>query len=85
MPGIALPSYPRSELPAAITRTLHNVGGDEIPGDQVVFAAFNYGDTRALGFASAMPWSCLYGAARLRGWRPKSLALLRAVMACREL
>jgi hypothetical protein len=77
---VAVPSYRRDALPNDVNRTLHNVGGNEVPGDQVVFAAFNYGDTRALSYAAALPWPCLLRASRLRGWRPKSAALLRAVM-----
>ncbi len=48
-----------------------------------VVHAFNYGDTRALSFAAGMPWACLARAADKSGWRPKSLALLGAVMSCR--
>jgi hypothetical protein len=49
----------------------------------VAFAAFNYGDVHAISFASGLPWLALYQADRVRGWRPKSHALLRAVMADR--
>ena len=72
--------YPRESLPESVQHTLHNVGGTEIAGRHVVFAAFNHGDISAISYASALPWSCLLAAARLRGFRPKSLALLRAVM-----
>jgi hypothetical protein len=78
------PSFALDALPETVRRTLHNVGSGPIPGHQVAFAAFNYGDTRALCFAAGMPWVCLDVAARLGGWRPKSLALLRAVLAYRE-
>lgn len=71
------------DLPHAVRRCLHNVGAGPVPGQQVVFAAFNYGDPRALSFASGMPWPCLYRAARMPGFRAKSLGLLRAVMAYR--
>ncbi len=77
------PFYAAAELPEPVRRCLHNVDGARVPGDQVVFAAFNYGDTRALSFASAMPWACLRRAARRSGFRPKSLALLRAVLQVR--
>lgn len=56
-----------------------------IPGDQVVFYAFNYGCVGAIGFASGLPSACLEKAAAQRGWRPKSRALLRAVMSYRGL
>lgn len=72
--------YPKNALPESIAGTLHNVGGTAIAGRQIVFAAFNYGDTAAISYASTLPWSCLHAAERMRGWRPKSLALLRAVM-----
>jgi len=77
---VAAPAYLLEELPPEVRRTLHNVEDGTVPGHQVVFAAFNYGDERALSFAAGMPWSCLLQAARLPGFRPKSLALLRAVM-----
>jgi hypothetical protein len=80
----SVPSFSREDLPESVLRTLHNIGGREIPGHQIVFAAFNYGDTRAISYASALPWSCLQAAARLRGWRPKSAALLAAVMRYRK-
>lgn len=77
------PAFERSELPAEVRACLHNVGDGAIPGHRVVVEAFNQGDTRALSFASAMPWPCLYRAARSRALRPKSRALLRAVMSYR--
>lgn len=68
-------------LPESVRRSLHNLGKDAIvPGNQVAFAAFNRGDTLALCWASGLPWPCLRHAARLPGFRPKSLALLFAVM-----
>ena len=70
-------------LPESVRRCLHNVAPGPVPGQQVVFAAFNYGDTRALSFAAGMPWPCLYRAASMPGFRAKSLGLLRAVMAYR--
>jgi hypothetical protein len=51
-----------------------------MPGDQVVFYCFNYRDVRAISYAAGMPWLCLVHAAARRGFRPKSLSLLRAVM-----
>jgi hypothetical protein len=77
------PAFRTDRLPWAVRRTLHNVQHGLVPGHQVAFAAFNYGDTRALSFAAGLPWLCLYRAARLGGWRPKSRALLQAVAACR--
>ncbi len=85
MARVEPPSYPRAALPEAVRRCLHNVGGDRVPGHQVAFAAFNYGDERALSFAAGLPWACLYRAEKVPGFRPKSLALLRAVMSWRGL
>jgi hypothetical protein len=80
------PLYETRTLPEPVRRALYNLDGVvAVPGHQVVFCAFNYGETRALSFAAGMPWLCLHRAARLRGWRPKSLALLKAVMRCRDL
>jgi hypothetical protein len=80
---VAPPSFEKGLLPPEVQAALHNVGDGPVPGRQVAFAAFNYGDERALSFAAGLPWSCLYQAARMRGFRAKSLALLRAVMAFR--
>ena len=84
MARIESESIDRRRLPDSVARTLHNVGGDRIPGHQVVFAAFNYGDTRALCYAAGLPWAYLLRASQLRGWRPKSRALLMATLAIRR-
>jgi hypothetical protein len=74
-------AYRWADLPAAVQRCLHNLDEDTwVPARQVAFAAFNYGDVHAISFASGLPWLALYQADRVRGWRPKSHALLRAVM-----
>lgn len=80
---VAPPSFDRDDLPDAVRRTLHNVGAGPIPGHQVAFAAFNYGRVDALCWAAGLPWICLERADALRGWRPKSHALLRAVLFAR--
>jgi hypothetical protein len=77
------PSYAYDSLPVEMRRALHNVSSGPVPGHQIVFAAFNQGEPRALSFAAGMPWICLHHAARVPGFRPKSLALLCAVMAYR--
>lgn len=77
------PCFDKRSLPLSVQNALHNVRDGDVPGQQVAFAAFNYGDERALSFAAGLPWSCLYQASRMRGFRPKSFALLRAVMAHR--
>jgi len=83
MDRVEAPSYDAADLPLAVQRCLHNVETGLVPGHQVAMAAFNYGDTRALSFAAGMPWPCLRRAARTPGLRPKSLALLRAIMVYR--
>ena len=76
-----LPSYAFDDLPVAVQRALYNLReGSRVPAHQVAFAAFNYGDVDAISFAAGLPWLALYQANRVRGWRPKSHALLRAVM-----
>lgn len=85
---VPVPALPRASLPDAVLQSLYNLaelaGSDEgaadIPGDQIAFYAFNYGSTAAVSFASGLPWLCLHRAARRPGWRPKSRALLSAVM-----
>ena len=79
-------SFPMRSLPESVRRALHNLGDDAVvPGDQVAFAAFNRGDTSALSWASGLPWPCLRHAALVSGFRPKSLALLLAVMRWRSI
>jgi hypothetical protein len=75
--------YQVHDLPPAVHSCLLNLDCSEIGGAQLVFHAFNYGTTEALSFASGLPWLCLLRAAEWRGFRPKSHALLRAVMAYR--
>lgn len=90
------PMYSTRELPRAVREALYNSSAADasasessavalVPGDQVVFYCFNYGDVRAISYGAGMPWLCLVRAATRRGFRPKSLALLRAVMAVRGL
>lgn len=89
------PTYATRELPRAVREALYNssaaeasggessVAATHVPGDQIVFYCFNYGDVRAISYGAGMPWLCLVHAAVRRGFRPKSLSLLRAVMAVR--
>jgi hypothetical protein len=84
---VPMPRLARRQLPAAVQQALYNlvdleggVGSDEVPADQVAFYAFNYGSPSAMSFASGLPWLCLQRAAQRPGWRPKSRALLAAVM-----
>lgn len=79
------PKYEVAHLPAAVRSTLLNLDNPQIDGAQLVFHAFNYGSTEALCFASGLPWLCLLRASELSGYRPKSYALLRSVLAYREI
>jgi hypothetical protein len=75
------PSYSLSALPPHVRRCLHNLDEDAIvPGPQVAFAVFNRGESAALSWAAGMPWVCLKAARKLPGFRPKSRALLDAVL-----
>ena len=77
-------TYRLSELPPAVSAAVYNQHpAASIPGAQLAFYCFNYGDLSAAQFAAALPWLPLYQAARMRGWRPKSRGLLRAVNAAR--
>jgi hypothetical protein len=81
-----LPVFEFGVLPPAVRGSLYNLTeGAKVPAHQVVFAAFNYGDAAAISFAAGLPWLALYQANRVRGWRPKSHALLLAVMRGRGL
>ena len=84
---VPVPALPRSSLPDAVLQSLYNLAeptrpgkGADIPCDQIAFYAFNYGSTAAVSFASGLPWLALHRAARRPGWRPKSRALLAAIM-----
>lgn len=73
-----------AELPRPVREALYNLSGvDEVPGHQLAFYCFNYGDLAAISFASGLPWLALYQAARLPGWRPRSRGLLDAVLRSR--
>jgi len=78
------PSHRWESLPPSVRATLHNLEpGSSVPGPQLVHRAFNAGDVAAISFASSLPWLCLYQANEMRGFRPKSHALLRAVLRAR--
>ena len=51
------PAYRLAELPPAVRNALYNLGPDgEVPGHQVAFYCFNYGDLAAISFAAGLPW-----------------------------
>ncbi len=77
-------TFRMAELPRHVQETLFNLAPDaDVPGDQLAFHCFNYGGTAAMSFAAGLPWRCLSMAQRKRGWRPKSLGVLDAVVRTR--
>lgn len=77
-------AYPVAALPPDVVAALYNLDcAGVVPGRQLAFYCFNYGRMTAIMFAAALPWLDLHQASRLRGWRPRSLGLLRAVMKVR--
>lgn len=76
--------YPSSALPPHVRAVLYNLQPTAtVPGHQLAFYCFNYGGLDVVSWAAAMPWLDLYQAARMRGWRPRSLGLLQAVLRAR--
>ena len=73
-----------ADLPGPVQAALYNLEADSVvPGRQVAFYCFNYGDLSALSFAAGLPWLALYQARHLPGHRSRSLGLLRAVLRAR--
>ncbi|MDP3717762.1 MAG: hypothetical protein Q8T13_08385 [Acidobacteriota bacterium] len=80
------PTYKVADLPPAVRDALYNLTADsEVPGHQLAFYCFNYGDLAAVSFAAGLPWLALYQAGRLPGFRPRSRGLFEAVMRARGL
>ena len=78
--------YRSADLPAAIQAALYNLPvSAKVPGHQLVFYCFCYGDLSAMSFAAGLPWIDLYQAARMRGWRARSRGLLESVMEARHI
>jgi hypothetical protein len=78
------PRYPVASLPEAVRAALYNLDlQSSVPGAQLAFYCFNYGELPALCFAAGLPWLALYQAWRSRGWHEKSRGLLRAVLVAR--
>ena len=78
--------YVIADLPAHVRDALYNLdAGGTVPGHQLAFYAFQYGDTRAACFAAGLPWLDLWQADRMRGWRARSHGLLRAVLTQRAI
>jgi len=71
-------------LPSSVQAALYNLElSAPVPGRQLAFALFHYGDLAALSFAAGLPWLSLYQAARLPAWRPRTRGLLEAVLRVR--
>jgi len=78
-------TYPVTSLPPSVRAALYNLSDDAVvPGAQLAFYCFNYGDLAATHFAAGLPWLPLYQAYRMRGWRRQSQGLLRAVLVARK-
>lgn len=78
--------YRLSDLPSEVRSCLYNLRDDAtLPGRQLAFYCFNYGDSRAAAFAAGLPWLDLYQAARTQGWRRRSRGLLQAVLRVRNI
>jgi len=78
--------YAIAGLPESVRASLYNLGPTgRISGPHVVFYVFQYGELRAITFASGLPWIDLYLADRMRGWRTHSHGLLRAVLRHRNI
>ena len=76
--------YDPATLPPAVRAALYNLNLEQpVPGHQLAFYCFHYGDLQALSFAAGLPWIDLYQAARTPGWRPRTRGLLDAVLAAR--
>lgn len=73
-----------SRLPRAVRDALYNLDPDgDVPGHQLAFYCFNYGDLSAASFASGLPWLALHQALRLPGFRPRARGLLEAAASVR--
>ncbi len=73
--------YTVAALPRPVGEALYNIATDgRVPGHQLAFYCFNYGSLGAISYAAGLPWLDLHQARRVRGWRPRSLGLLLAVM-----
>jgi hypothetical protein len=73
-------AYRVSGLPRPVREALYNLDSEsEVPGHQLAFYCFNYGDLAAASFASGLPWLALYQALRLPGHRARSRGLVEAV------
>jgi hypothetical protein len=78
------PTYLKRDLPEPVQEALYNlVPESEVPGHQLAFYCFNYGDSRAVSFAAGLPWLAIFQALRMRGYRARSRGLVVAVARAR--
>jgi hypothetical protein len=78
--------YRVSGLPPAVRDALYNLEAEsDVPGHQVAFYCFNYGNLEAMSFASGLPWLALHQALLLPGHRARSRGLLESVTRARGL
>lgn len=83
---IPTPTHRVAALPPAVRDALYNLTADsDVPGHQLAFYCFNYGNLAAISFAAGLPWLALYQAGRLPGFRPRNRGLFEAVMRARGL
>ena len=79
-------SYRVRDLPSPVREALYNLAPEgRVPGHQLAFYCFNYGDLAAVSFASGLPWLALHQALRLPGWRSRSRGLAEAAACARGL
>jgi len=84
MDTITGPTYRKVNQPGPVQDALYNLDQDsEVPGHQVAFYCFNYGDLGAISFAAGLPWLAIHQALRLPGYRKMSRGLIEAVAAAR--
>lgn len=78
--------YRVGDLPKSVQTALYNLGPDsDVPGHQLAFYCFAYGDLMAVSYAAGLPWLALWQALRLPGMRPRSRGLLEAVVRVRRI
>ena len=78
------PKYRVADLPPPVRAALYYLDDASIlPGPQLPFYCFNYGDRAALSFAAVLPWLALFQSGTPRGPRPSSRVLLPAVLRVR--
>jgi hypothetical protein len=83
------PTFAVATLPKEVRECLYNLepesrAGLAVPADQLAFYCFNYGGPRAISYAAGLPKLSLERALHRPGFRPKSRALLAAVLKFRE-